>query len=943
MQFLFGKNKDNKYGIIYTDAHASDAEALKSKIELPIDTETNVYGYVNCASGMPLFFRVAKDESLEKSAYFIHGISRKAIPEYYSSNEFEADIFTRFADKDAIAASRSGEGKPIVSADQNLSSEMVEINEEIIKEMLVRLYQGESLLMSVPDDIYNGDYARCALAKLYSYMPPSLKKSCGYIVGMADIGKMQGIKLKIVPESMLKHTIESYYDLSVDAHKCIAESYVLSMINTIMKADEIERERIFAGYECIFGVINYKPQHFFDFWEAYCGNAVIAERLFDAYLSVRKNPVKEDTPRFIVSALAEKYRTESALSGIIKISSIQELASPDKILAKYEKEIKKLYLLYPAPTHFISAVYSNAFKALTLKDSDIDLLTEAIKTFASRTKGPLARYKECFETAVETAFTDFTNNRLSKCVDLRQRVNLYVERTFAKLPQQAIEENEILKVRTAFEQNIAAAVQEAINHGFDLNSTFAIVFDKSLKAHNEKYRPAVTLDLAKLDAVSRVLASKNVAVSDKDILDIVEAFADYPAVVDTYVAKYALKKKIFPRLKNNVIFTELSTKKNRLVNVSELMAEYDPLSALYLLACYAPVTEAYEGMEKLINSSPELFNSLNAGKVRKDINNIGEMLFQRMSEDDVNPEDIQVILDKYSESNKNQKGVCKLIVIALRSAYKAYNKGGSFAPKMNTNPLWAIFYVLLAAAIVAGGIFLAKKFIIGRDWNLFGGDSSESSAVVDTNSPSNDDSSTSSEASSDTSSDTSSDVSSEASSDVSSDTSSDISSDASSDTSSDDTPVDSNIKGFETVGNDIYIEYFNINVNDSHVIGIDGYDENARYAGNSGTWEYCLLLKPVENHQGYYQVEQTLNNVTGIKLLFNKSIEDFENNGYIVIAFHLKKDTTAADDEDYNTRLADAKLIGNGDYVLMGAYDSSIKQLQPITATFHEVTPIYEQ
>ena len=53
---------------------------------------------------------------------------------------------------------------------------------------------------------------------------------------------------------------------------------------------------------------------------------------------------------------------------------------------------------------------------------------------------------------------------------------------------------------------------------------------------------------------------------------------------------------------------------------------------------------------------------------------------------------------------------------------------------------------------------------------------------------------------------------------------------------------------------DIYIEYFNINVNDSHVIGVDGYDENSslinikinnkitKIKNNLDNPKYCKLI-----------------------------------------------------------------------------------------------------
>ncbi len=945
MQFLFGKNKDKKYGVINADMPTSEAEQLRVNINFDISKDIDAYGYINCGVNTPMFFRIAIDESTEKKDYYIHGIAKKVENAYFAGEEFVNDVFLNFADNAALASARSDNALPNISVNSALSAENAEINDEVIKEILVRLYQGEDFILSVDDEVYSTDYARCAMAKLYSYMTPSLRKACGYAIGVSDIGSTHGIKLRIAPESMLKSNFEPYCELSAVSHKCIAESDVLAMVNAIMNANDVEKEKIFSSFEKIFGGVDYKAKNFFDFWEAYQGNAVVAEKLFDGYLASFPNPSKEDVPRFISAALAEKYRSESALEGIIKLESLREILSPRAVLLKYEKEIKKLYLLYPAPTHYISSIYTKAFATVVLTDGDIDTITAGIKTFATRDKSNKPKFIECFETAADNAYSDFANKRLSKCIELRQRVNLYVERTFLKLPQQAIEENEVDKVRTAFEHNVSAAVQEAEKYGFDLTSSFNLVFDKTLKAHNEKHRPAVIWDLAKLDAVTKALVSKNIAISDKDMLVVVENFSDYPNIVDLCVAKYALKQKIFPKIKNNIVLDTMAAKKGRLINVASLMMDYDPLASLYLLACYAPILEAFEGIEKLITANGEVFNALNAKKVRKDINNIGEMLHQRMGEEAIDSEEVLIILENFSETNKSLTGVCKLTAGALMSAYKAYCKGGKFAPKMNTAPLWTILYILLAAALIAGGAFLVKKYIIDGDFKLGGGDTS----VTDSSDVSSDNTSDSnSDASSGTSSDTSSDVSSDVSSDTSSDTSntssdisSDVSSDTSSDTSSGSGSTENQITGFEDVGEEVYIEYVNMNVNDTHVIAIDSINENSRYAANRGTWEYCLLLKPIEGHEGYYQVERVLTNVKGRDVLFGKTIEEFNNGGYVVLAFHLKEETTAEDDTDYAERLEDAKLIGNGDYVALGDYDGSIKQLQPITATFREVTPIY--
>ncbi len=955
MQFIFAKNNDNKYGIIYADVPTTEAEQMRANIDFDVDGNTDAYGFINCGVDTPLFFRIARDESFERSAYYIHGIYKKAENGYFGDKEFESDIFSNFADNSVLTSIRNDGITLSQSVDESLSAESVEINSEVLKEILVRLYQGESLLLSAADDVYSNDYARCVVAKLFSNMPASLKKACGFVIGASDVGNMSGVRIRIIPEILLQGSFEPYYDISSTAHKCIAESGILAMVTAIMNSDQAEKEKIFGGFESFFGNMDYNPQNFFDYWDAYRGNAVVAEKLFDTYLSSRENPLKEDVPRFISVALSEKYRSESALEGIITLSSAEEIANPDEILRKYETEIKKLYLLYPAPTHYISEIYGKAFASMILKDSDVEIFTAAIKKFASRDKVNLPKFRECFETAVETAYSDFTNKRLAKCVELRQRVTVYVERTFTKLPPQAISDNEISKVRAAFEHNVAGAVTEAMNYGFDLSSSFSVAFDKCLNAHNEKYRPTVSLDLAKLDAVTKALVSKNIAVSDKDMADITASFGDYSNIVDMYVAKYALKKKIFPRLKNNVIFTDLAMKSGRLINIATLMLDDDPIAALYLLACYAPVTEAYEGIERLITANSAIFNALGAGKVRKDINNIGEMLHQRMGEDEVLPADIQAILEKYSDSNKALSGVCKMTAGALVSAYKAYSKGGKFAPKKSKKPLAIILIALASAAAIALLGFLFKTFILDRDWNFGGGDDqSEVSGEVSDNSSANENSNGSSGESSDdgsnessgVSSDENSDESSGTSSNTTSDTSSNTSSDTSSNTSSDTSssaPSDSGISGFEVVGDEAYIEYVNMAVNDTHVIAIDTLTENSRYAGVSGTWEFCMLLKPVEGHAGYYQVERVLDNVIGRDVMFNKTIDEFNNGGYVIIAFHLKADTVAEDDTDYAERLEDAKLITNGDYVLLGAYDNAIKKLQPITATFREVTPIYSE
>ena len=189
MQFIFAKDSAGGHELLYSDGRGAVAERLAERLSLKGNID--VFGYI--APGLngthAIFFRAKNDKDDPYGAYFVHGVSRDATPEYFGSESFKNDLFTRFIGDKELRILRSEEtALSAAEPDEQLLSysEKYFLDKRVTSAVISHIFSGDKLALIVPDDAYSVAYGRLLAEYVMRYMPPSCRALCSFLVGADD-------------------------------------------------------------------------------------------------------------------------------------------------------------------------------------------------------------------------------------------------------------------------------------------------------------------------------------------------------------------------------------------------------------------------------------------------------------------------------------------------------------------------------------------------------------------------------------------------------------------------------------------------------------------------------------------------------------------------------------------------------------------------------------
>ncbi len=743
MQFLFGSDKDHGYGFLYTEGKKTEAEDVKRAISFTVEAGVDAYGMVTFGanSNRPLFFRAKKDESYQREAYYIHGIYRDASPDYFK-NEYLRDVFTNYIDQAKVDALRAGQN-PDLSQTVNESllagSERFAIDQGLLKELLVRLYQGEKLLLSIPDESYNGDITRCVIAHIFSYLVPSLRKSCGYVSGILNIGSMKGVAIRIVPESKLAGTNEPRFNLAARGHVCGLNSEFTSVVDELIALGKEDRARVFEWYETLFNGFGstYQPKKYLDFYKSLHGDVAVAEKIIDTYLAPIADPSVETIPKYAVDALRSKYANGAQVAGIFEISTVAELAAPLSVLQKNVASAKKVYLFCDSPASVYRYAFERVISTIGLDDASLVKLYEGMSAFINRKKEENKRYQIEFESAVEALYAEQLSEtgRIGACWSRRKVLFDAINTVFAK-QQSRIEEAQLTNLIGQCDIKYKTFYEETKQLGYDLHSVAIRKMQADFAAHNEKHKPLTGIasigveQIKMLDETSKALCEPKSPNADAYMAEMVKTYSDCPHIVNLYAAKYALNISNTLGKKGNPAFLELSQRAGAIMEVSSIIFNDDPLSAIKLAVTYAPVSEALIALLSLVRTNHTALDNVDSKTATSFMNSASQVIYKRLKEEGISPEAAKAIDNKLKQCSPKNKdssvkltGNVKTFYEAVGSAWSAFRSNKPYkAKKKNNKALIWIIAAVVALLVLIGGI-VGALFLTG----VLGGDDESSS------------------------------------------------------------------------------------------------------------------------------------------------------------------------------------------------------------------------
>ncbi len=638
MQFIFAKDSAGGHELLYSDGRGAVAERLAERLSLKGNID--VFGYI--APGLngthAIFFRAKNDKDDPYGAYFVHGVSRDATPEYFGSESFKNDLFTRFIGDKELRILRSEEtALSAAEPDEQLLSysEKYFLDKRVTSAVISHIFSGDKLALIVPDDAYSVAYGRLLAEYVMRYMPPSCRALCSFLVGADDEPAVTGLRFRIVKKDMLADPGELYVNIADADASQLAGTRFDEVSDGIVGMTDEERHKFFMWFETLSG--GFQSKKLLDFWEAYRGDAGAAERLLNAHLAACPLPSLETIPPFISELVGKNYGTEAVADReIFRVGSTEDIIMPSRVLEESSVTIKKLWLYNEYAEKYISLVFRRAVGRITLDDEALTRIREAVSARAGAGDPDRAPYRECFYAAVEHVY-DQLRARTSEYFAAKSAVFDKLDEAFSVDPERIITVGRMNMLLSAIEKTCESKGIADVGALTDaaVDEFYAMLSDHEKKCESIYGAPVHNIDVdesavTNLSNIRDKLDSRNIFELAELILAVDVQFRDYPELVNAQAAKYAVIAGDTVLYGNDKVFATFMHTPGRMYDVAARAASYDAWTAALLLAAYDAESTLFPDTVKLISTYRHAFDTADAQRIAEYDKKLGEMLKKRV-------------------------------------------------------------------------------------------------------------------------------------------------------------------------------------------------------------------------------------------------------------------------------------------------------------------------
>ncbi len=496
MQFIFGSDNNNGYELLMAD-NFQDAGKIVELIKLPGSAHMDTCGFITFGpnGNRPLFFRRKKDSGYSREAYFIHGIYGKAEDGHYISEGFKKEYFSRFVSQSWIDSRRANpEMTHTLQLDQELMNKSqipFKISGSMKREILARIFAGETMILSVDDSLFSDDYARLLMWDLFSYMPQSVIKTATFITAVPDA---PGIRIRILPKTVAQTCRDTTIHVNaLDYQETEIPRFTLILTEIMQMHDDNPKElqRLYADYHIICNGYssNYKPMQFCDFMEAYFkGTVELTYQLLNEYFSVVADPNPSVVPVFI------RKNLEGHLPALERPKIINELFDAAAFIKQHAGLLKVLYAVNPQEMKRSVAEVYKYLGNIGKTEKALDALNNVLlPQYNNRAGESIPAYQRLFYDTADVYIRDL-KDCLGRCDQLKKKLADYKTAYAMRLEQVYYDEGRMARERIGFSSGCAALVREAAAYSYHMEEIVDLTFEEMISEHNQR-NPASIRDI----------------------------------------------------------------------------------------------------------------------------------------------------------------------------------------------------------------------------------------------------------------------------------------------------------------------------------------------------------------------------------------------------------------------------------------------------------------
>ncbi len=487
MQFIFGSDNNNGYELLLADDY-QDAGKVVDQIKFPGDAHVDACGFISFGpnSNRPLFFRRKNDTGYSREAYYIHGVYGKPEDGYFLSDRFKQEFFCKFVEQDWVNSKRAGTASAYVpetdTALMARAGEAALISNSVKREILSRLFAGESLVLAVEDSLFSGDYARLLMWELFSYMPQSVIKSTTFITAVVHA---PGLRVRILPASLAQTCRDTTICVNNPNHREVEIPQFTQILTGIMRLHDENKpalHRLYADYHVICNgySANYKPMQFCDFMEAYFGgNPELTYKLLEEYFSVIADPDPDTVPAFIKKNMGEH------LPRLEKPKKMRELVDAASFIKNNAVVLKVLYSVDPRMMEkAVIAEYSVIYH-MKMTEEGLSILKEALPRYSNRAGERIPAYQRLFYDTADTYIKSVAET-VRRCEQLREEV-LTNKRAYAShLERMNLSPSRAAVERERFREYNEPVIKMADQQNYQIGPFVDKAFDEILEWHRQR-------------------------------------------------------------------------------------------------------------------------------------------------------------------------------------------------------------------------------------------------------------------------------------------------------------------------------------------------------------------------------------------------------------------------------------------------------------------------
>ncbi len=625
MQFVLSCDSARNYKILYADNNTEALEAAK-QISVPSDLDgKGVFGYRSLGKNgeKALLYKLARDPASPADSYYIHGIIRDASEDYYAER-LSDDLLYLFIKSDWLSANHDIEAEaPPAKQDPELTAmlgEQLYMNDSVFTTVLARLYSGDSVTLCVSDRIYSPAYARRLMHRLYSFMPPALRRECGFAAGTALDGDM---KVRILPLSVGAEVegikLELNDPLSEGEEIPVFSEAARDIYATGSRSPE-EIAELLAVYHtvCRGDISRYEPQRFADFVEAYRKkDTQLTDSFLEEYLSKTEDPSPEGIPAFVTEVLSPQ-----GAPAALAVENVSAMLDAAGVLDRNSVALKKMYVTDKSQIDSAVAPLYGNFKTVPLSARTAGKIKEGINAYISVSASEHPAYAKCFYAALEPYFT-LLSERVARHEGYIESLRNAKESFLSTMERSAVTDAFIAKERRRFFDGCKVLLPEAEKNGSDLREDIDAVFTECLEEY-KVLNPAEGEDkkndaedakrladelLSQLDGFYTE-ASGELARLTRRLDDICKSLEGHAPTANRMIADFILRTAENGGATLPPAVSEAISQGHRVLDISILIARTDVCAALLFAAKYADYAQVYNVLGKLISACESLINSL---------------------------------------------------------------------------------------------------------------------------------------------------------------------------------------------------------------------------------------------------------------------------------------------------------------------------------------------